>query len=277
MKLDKKGEGRVSFSRVWCQLEALRVCVSCRTRVSCKLEVLLLLFFPSDNVQHKLQRRSLINTFPETRKSGSTVFVIRILRFIVPSTPSKAPKLFFYVRNVFFFFLAGVPHQVEAMVPFAVRHPFPASERRRLRIATCVFFSIAAGGRSDVLDVFGDSNSGGGGAGNRGGGGGGGSRGGEGGGSGGGGRGAGGGWSGGARRGVSSTRHGYGRRRSGGERGEGDVEGGKAEGRSPSKAEEQLYAVLGALLEVGCWAGRYFNGLVLNSFQRTIANSTKYC
>ena len=30
-----------------------------------------------------------------------------------------------------------------------------------------------------------------------------------------------------------------------------EVKGGKAEGFSPSKAEEQLYAILGALLEVG--------------------------
>ncbi|CAM9663901.1 unnamed protein product [Laminaria digitata] len=125
----------------------------------------------------------------------------------------------------------GVGVGIRAMVPFAVRHPYPASERRRVRIATCVFFSIAAGGRSDVLYVFGSSNSGGSGWG--------------------GGGGSGGGWGGGARIGASSTMGGHGRRRSGGRgRGEMAVAGGNTKGRSPSKAEEQLYAVLGALLEV---------------------------
>ena len=136
------------------------------------------------------------------------------------------------------------------MVPFAARQPYPASERRRLRIATCVFFSMAAGGRSDILDVFGSSNNGGsshGGVAGDGGGGvgwsgrGGDSRGG----------GGGGGSGDGARREVSNTRPGHGRRRSGGERGEVGIEGGKSKVRSPSKAEEQLNAVLGALLEVG--------------------------
>lgn len=131
-------------------------------------------------------------------------------------------------------------------MPFAVRHPYPASERRRLRTATCVFFSITAGGNSDVLDVFGFSNTGrssGGGGGNRDGGGGG-VR----------GDGGGGNWGGVVQRGGSSSRHEQGRRRSKREGGGGvEVQGGRAADRPVSRTEEQLYAVLGALLEVGNW------------------------
>eukprot|EP00904_Undaria_pinnatifida_P002933 jgi/Undpi1/12640/HiC_scaffold_6.g02308.m1 len=147
-----------------------------------------------------------------------------------------------YVSTTCSFFGSAKSPEVEAMVPFAVRHPYPASERRRLRTATCVFFSITAGGNSDVLDVFGFSNTG------RGSGGGGGNR--DGGGGGVRGDGGGGNWGGVVRRGVSSSRHEQGKRRSNREGGGGvEVQGGRAADRPVSKTEEQLYAVLGALLE----------------------------
>lgn len=84
---------------------------------------------------------------PHSRYPYTSRFVFRskLLTFVHPRRAAAV--------TLFVFFFSSVRPQIEAMVPFAFPNPTPASERRRVRNANGLLFSVMGGRTTDAAKL----------------------------------------------------------------------------------------------------------------------------